>query len=80
MATAIINGRRTEIPDAVTNEQEIRRLGNIDPKRNLLRRTREGNYMIPRGARVQVSDGDVFLDAPARIKGAGATPAERCSS
>jgi hypothetical protein len=70
MATAIINGRRTALPDAVTTDEQIRRIGGIDPARNLMRRTREGNYLVPRGSRVQVDDGDVFLDAPARIKGA----------
>jgi hypothetical protein len=69
MATAIINGRRTALPDAVTTDDQIRRIGGIDPARNLMRRTREGNYLVPRGSRLQVNDGDVFLDAPARIKG-----------
>lgn len=69
MAVAIINGRRTELPDSQTTEAEIRRVGNIDAKRNLIRRTREGNYMVPRGSSVRVNDGDVFVDAPARVKG-----------
>lgn len=68
MAQAIINGRRVILPDAVS-EADIRRAGDIDPKRNLLRRTREGNFLVPRGARTQVNDGDVFVDAPARVKG-----------
>jgi hypothetical protein len=68
MAQAVINGRRVILPDAVS-DAEIRRVGNIDPKRNLLHRRREGNFMIARGGRVQVNDGDVFLDAPARVKG-----------
>ena len=68
MAMAIINGRRVIVPESVS-EGDIRRVGNIDPKRNLMRRTREGNYLIPRGGQVQVNDGDVFLDAPVRVKG-----------
>ena len=68
MAQAIINGRRVVLPDAVS-DGDVRRAGNIDPKRNLIRRTREGNFMVPHGSQLQVSDGDVFLDAPARVKG-----------
>ena len=68
MAMAVINGRRVILPDTVS-DGDIRRVGNIDAKRNLMRRTREGNFMVPRGAQVPVNDGDVFLDAPARIKG-----------
>ena len=68
MAQAVINGHRVILPEAVS-DGDVRRVGNIDPKRNLLRRTREGNFLVPRGARMQVNDGDVFLDAPARIKG-----------
>jgi hypothetical protein len=68
MAEAIINGRRVVLPDEV-GEADIRRVGNIDPKRNMFRRTRHGNYCVPRGSRVRVEDGDVFVDAPARVKG-----------
>ncbi|MFI5398506.1 MAG: hypothetical protein ACHQ9S_23495 [Candidatus Binatia bacterium] len=68
MAMAVINGRRVILPDAVS-DADIRRVGNIDPKRNLMRRTREGNFLVPRGGQVPVDDGDVFLDAPARVKG-----------
>lgn len=68
MAMAKINGRNVMLPDAVS-DSDIRRAGNIDPKRNLMRRAREGNFLVPRGGQVQVNDGDVFLDAPARIKG-----------
>lgn len=71
MAAARINGRWVNLPDAVTSDEEIRRIGNIDQRRNLLRRTREGNFIVPRGARVEVNDGDSFLDAPARVKGNG---------
>ncbi len=69
MALAVINGRRVDLPDAVT-DADIRRAGNIDPWRNLLRRTREGHHIVPRGGAINVNDGDVFLDAPARVKGA----------
>jgi len=68
MARAVINGRTVILPDAVS-DADIRRAGEIDPKRNLLKRNREGSYLVPRGARMQVNDGDVFLDAPARVKG-----------
>lgn len=68
MAMAVINGRRVMLPDAVS-DTDIRRVANIDSKRNLMHRTREGNFLIPRGGQVRVNDGDVFLDAPARVKG-----------
>jgi hypothetical protein len=68
MPTAIINGRRVELPDSAS-DSDIRRAGRIGPQRNLLRRSREGNFLVSRGARVDVSDGDVFVDAPARVKG-----------
>jgi hypothetical protein len=68
MATAIINGRRTEIPSTATDE-EVRQMGAISPERTLIKREREGNFVIPRGSRVDVKDGDVFVDAPRRIKG-----------
>lgn len=79
MATAIINGRRTVLPDTVTTDQEIRRLGGVHDERNLVRRTREGNFLVPRGSRVPVNDGDVFLDAPARVKGTSAA-SSACAS
>ncbi len=68
MAMAIINGHKMILPETVS-DADIRRAGEIDAKRNLLRRTREGNFLVPRGARMQVNDGDVFVDAPARVKG-----------
>jgi len=68
MPIARINGRDVNLPDAVS-DADIRRAGNIDPRRNLLHRRREGNFMVPRGGRMQINDGDFFLDAPARIKG-----------
>ncbi len=68
MAAAIINGRQVNLPESAS-DADIRRIGNIDGKRNLMRRTREGNFMIPKGSRVPINDGDVFLDAPARVKG-----------
>jgi len=70
MAEAVINGRRVVLPDTVS-DGDIRRVGGIDSKRNLMRRTREGNFMVSRGSQMQVSDGDVFMDAPARVKGQG---------
>lgn len=68
MASAVINGRRVILPDSVS-DGDIRRAGSIDEKRNLMRRTKEGNFIIPRGSRVPVNEGDVFIDAPARVKG-----------
>jgi hypothetical protein len=68
MATAIINGRRVDLP-TTTTDREIREVGRIAPGRNLIRRTREGNYLVPLGTTVEVDDGDRFLDAPARVKG-----------
>ena len=72
MAFAVINGRRTALPDAVTTDQEIRRLGGVRDGRNLIHRTREGNFLVQPGSRVQVQDGDAFVDAPARVKGSDA--------
>lgn len=68
MPTAKINGRTVHLPDSVM-EPELRRVAGIDPQRTLIRRTREGNYVVQKGADVEVDEGDVFLDAPARVKG-----------
>jgi hypothetical protein len=68
MAEAIINGRRVSLPDTTT-ERSIREAGGIAQGRTLIRRTREGNMVVPAGSAVRVADGDVFLDAPARVKG-----------
>jgi len=68
MPTAIINGRRVDLPDSTT-DKEIRKVAEIDPQRTLILRTREGNYLVPKGSRVSVNEGDAFIDAPARIKG-----------
>ena len=68
MKQVVINGRHVELPDTAS-DGDIRRVGQIDPKRPVMRRTREGNFMVPRGSSMQVSDGDVFVDAPARVKG-----------
>jgi len=68
MSRALINGRWIDVPQTTT-EADIRRVAGIDPYRNLIRRTREGNYLVPKGSRVEVLDGDAFLDAPARVKG-----------
>jgi len=67
MATVIINGRRVELPSNTTDD-EIRSSGGIGQGRTLIRRTREGNYVIPHGS-TAVKDGDTFTDAPRRIKG-----------
>ena len=68
MASAVINGRRVILPDSAS-DGDIRRVGNIDEKRNLMKRTKEGNFLIARGSKVPVNEGDVFIDAPARVKG-----------
>lgn len=68
MATAMINGRRTVLPDRISSEQ-LRRVAGVQPGRNFMQRTAEGNFLVPPDAEVQVNNGDVFLDAPARVKG-----------
>ena len=68
MAQATVNGRRIYVPDATT-DSEIRRLGGIRPGRTLIRNDGSGNYVVPEGSQVDVDSGDVFTDAPRRIKG-----------
>ena len=68
MATAIINGRRVQVPP-VAKVEDIRKAGGIADGRNVLRRTREGNFVVRPDEEVAVEDGDVFVDAPPRIKG-----------
>lgn len=68
MATAIINGRRVELPETAS-AQLIREKGSIRQGRTLIRRTREGNHVVPSAASVSVAEGDVFIDAPSRTKG-----------
>ena len=68
MATAIINGRRVDIPSTATDD-DIRQAGGIRNDRTLIKRERHGNFVIPRGSRADVRDGDVFVDSPKRIKG-----------
>ncbi len=71
MAACIINGRRVEVPDAATAE-EIANAGGIRSGRRVIRQTREGNYPMNPGQRVRLDDGDRFVDAPQRVKGASA--------
>jgi hypothetical protein len=68
MPKARINGREVDLPSTTTDDK-IRHIAEIDPLRSLIRRTREGNYLVPRGSVVSVDEGDTFIDAPARIKG-----------
>jgi hypothetical protein len=68
MATAIINGRRVQVPP-VAKVEEIRQAGGIADGRSVIRRTREGNFVVRPGEEIAVQDGDVFTDAPPRIKG-----------
>ncbi len=71
MATAIINGRRVQIP-STSDAETIRRAGGIDDGRTIIRRNREGNFVVRPGEQIDVKDGDTFVDAPPRIKGASA--------
>ena len=48
MATAIINGRRTEIPSTATDE-EVRQMGAISPERTLIKRERGAISSYPEG-------------------------------
>ncbi len=68
MGMAIINGRRVEIPGTATDE-EIRHVGGIKSGRTLIKREKTGNFVIPRGSKLNIKDGDVFIDAPSRTKG-----------
>jgi hypothetical protein len=68
MATAIVNGRRVQVPP-VAKVEDIRKAGGIAEGRTVIRRNREGNYVVRPGEEVAVQDGDVFVDAPPRIKG-----------
>ena len=68
MATALINGKRVQIPDSSSTD-DIRKAGKIKNGRTLIHRKRDGNYALRSGAKVNVKDGDTFTDAPARTKG-----------
>ena len=68
MATAIINGRRVQVPPVATME-DIRRGGGINEGRSVIQRKHDGNYVVRPGEQVNVQDGDVFVDAPPRVKG-----------
>ena len=68
MATAIINGRRVQIPP-VASVEDIRKAGGIAEGRNIIRRNREGNFVVRPGEEVAVNEGDAFVDAPPRVKG-----------
>lgn len=68
MATAIVNGRRITVPPVVS-DGDLRQAAEIKPGRTLIRRARDGNYVVKPGEKVTVKDGDTFLDAPPRIKG-----------
>lgn len=69
MAVAIINGRRVELPDVATAD-DLAQAGGLRRGRRIIRRTREGNYPVKPGEAVVVREGDRFVDAPARVKGA----------
>ena len=55
--------------DDLIADAELRKLTAIPAARNLVRRTREGAFLVPRGSMVRILEGDTFDDAPARIKG-----------
>jgi hypothetical protein len=73
MATAIINGRRVQVPP-VASVEDIRKAGGIDKGRTIIHRNREGNFVVRPGEEVAVEDNDVFVDAPPRIKGRWSRP------
>lgn len=68
MARVTLNGRNIDIPSTAT-DLDVKQAGGIHSGRTLIRRERTGNYVIPRGSRVNAKDGDVFVDSPNRIKG-----------
>ena len=68
MSTAIINGRRVQVPP-VAQVEDIRRAGGIAKGRTVIRRTHEGNFVVRPGEEVTVQEGDTFVDAPPRVKG-----------
>lgn len=70
MATAIINGRRVQVPP-VAKVEDLRQAGGIADGRSVIHRTREGNFVVRPGEEVTVQEGDVFIDAPPRVKGQG---------
>jgi len=68
MATAIINGRRVQIPP-VASVEDLRKAGGIADGRTVIRRNHEGNFVVRPGEEVAVNEGDAFVDAPPRVKG-----------
>lgn len=70
MPHVMLNKRRVFVPNSL-NEVEFRQLGAIDTQRNLVQRTKEGNYLVPRGTVIDMHEDDTFFDAPTRVKGSG---------
>jgi hypothetical protein len=68
MRTVVINGRQMQIP-AAADAEDIRRAGGISEGRTIIRRTREGSFVVRPGEQIAVQDDEHFADAPARIKG-----------
>jgi hypothetical protein len=68
MPTVKINGRVVEVPRS-TDGYALREAGGVAIDRSLIRRTREGNYLVPGESTIDIEEGDTFIDAPARIKG-----------
>jgi hypothetical protein len=68
MPSVIINGRRVNLPESAT-DADIRRAGGVRDGRTVIKRSREGNFLIPPGSSVDVNPGDTFVDAPSRVKG-----------
>ena len=63
MAAVKINGRTVHLPET-TSEGEIRQAGGIRDGRNISKKEKTGNFMIPRGSKVHVKDGDIFNNSP----------------
>ncbi|MFC1855877.1 hypothetical protein ACFL2A_04990 [Thermodesulfobacteriota bacterium] len=68
MTTAIINGRKVQVPGS-TSTEGIKQAGNIDKDRVLIHRKKNGNFALNHGEKVNINDGDTFVDAPKRVKG-----------
>jgi hypothetical protein len=69
MPMCIVNGRRMEYSSTATPE-EIASVAGIRPGRRIIKQTRGANYPMKPGERVTLQDGDKFVDAPPRVKGA----------
>jgi len=69
MQTAIarrvmINGREILMSGHVARPEDLKESAGIDPSRNLLRQTPDGNELLTEGQELRLADGDYFSDAP----------------